>query len=163
MPVTMPPPPRPAFGVAAALALALALAGPARAAEPIRSDPRHLQPPPDDDPNFELYAPLWWAKRPQVVLRAKTGWLAAGKIDRALSNACAGHRFIEIIPMLFRAVFTDDVLGVAFGHGLNLRDLDHKAKPEMIYLFRFGGTTGCEVLTMRNKDPAAAAPDGKPP
>ena len=143
---------------AATCAVWLALAAPVHAAEPVRSNPGHLRPPPDDDPNFDLYAPQRWAKTPLVVMRSKAEWRTAGKLDRALSNACAAHRFLEIIPMLYRAVFVDDVLGVAFGHGLNLRDLDRKAKPDMIYLFRFGGTTGCEVVTMKNKDPAVSPP-----
>ena len=58
--------------------------------------------------------------------------------------------------MLFRAIFSDDTLGVAFGHGLNLYDPDHLAKNDLIYLFRFAGTTACEVLTRKNGDARVA-------
>lgn len=132
------------------------LASAAWAGDPVRSDLRHLKPPPDDNPNFDIHPPQRWPKTPQVVIRAKSSWRKGGTLDRALSNACANHRFVEIVPMLFRAVFEDDVLGVAFGHGLNLRDLDRKAKIDKIYLFRFGGTTGCEVLSLANPDPRVA-------
>ena len=145
-----------AIGVLAALLL---FGAPAFAAEPARTEPGHLHPPPEDPPTFEQTAPMWWPKKPQVVTRANKSWRTAGKVDRALSQACSNHRFTERIFMLFRAVYVDDVLGVAFGHGLNLYDPDHKAKPELIYLFRFGSTTGCLVLTTKNLDPAAAPAD----
>ena len=138
----------------------LLLAGPAVAAEPARTDPGHLHPPPDDPPTADQTALMWWPKKPQVVLRSKKEWHTAGKIDRALSQACSNHSFTERVYMAYRAVFADDVLGVAFGHGLNLFDPAHKAKPDQIYLFRFGGTTGCLVLTTRNLDPAAAPGTG---
>jgi hypothetical protein len=141
------------------LALAL-LADPTagHTTEPARTDPHHLTPPPSDAPTSDNTAPQLWPKRPQVVLRAQTPWSKGGKIDRALSEACRNGRFRERTPMLFRAMFTDDVLGVAFGHGLNLRDLDHKGRTDTIYLFRFGDSTACTVLTLPNRDPAAAPP-----
>jgi hypothetical protein len=88
-----------------------------------------------------------------VVVRSKAEWRNGGTLDKAATAACRSGRLGEITPMLYRAVFSDDVLGVAFGYGLNLHDPDHKADPKKIYLFRFDGLTSCQVLTMPNPDP----------
>jgi hypothetical protein len=109
-----------------------------------------------DDPNLDRLAPTWQAKRAQIVFRDTKEWRKGGKIERALSLACRNGGFTELRPMQFRAVFTDDVLGVAFGHGLNLHDPGHLAKTDQIYLFRFAGTNACQVLSRPNLDPAAA-------
>ena len=70
--------------------------------------------------------------------------------------SCRAGRFREREYLLFRAIYKDDALGVAFGHGLNLFDPDRKAKPEKIYLFWRGGSAMCEVLTTSNLDPKAS-------
>jgi len=139
---------------------------PAFAAEPVRTDPAHLHPPPDDDPHFEDNRLLLMPKKPQVIIRdRKKEWRKAGKMDKALTKACRAGRFSEFEPLLFRAIYTDDALGVAFGHGLNLYDPDHKARADTIYLFWHGGTAACEVLTTTNLDPNAvpANPSGSNP
>ena len=142
------------------LALLLAATPPALAAEPQRTDPRHLVPPPDDDPHFEQYRLTLSPKKPQVVFKdRKKEWRKAGKVDKGLTKACRTGRFREFEPLLFRAIYSDDMLGVAFGHGLNLVDLDHKAGVGTIYLFRQGGTAACEVLTTGNLDPNAVPAD----
>lgn len=141
--------------------LCLLAALPAFAAEPVRTDPGHLYPPPDDDPHFEQNRLLLMPKKPQVIIRdRKKEWRKAGKMDKALTRACRAGRFREFEPLLFRAIYTDDALGVAFGHGLNLYDPDHKAKPELIYLFWHGGTAACEVMTTTNLDPNAVPGSG---
>ena len=143
------------------LAVLLLAVLPAFAAEPVRTDPRHLVPPPDDDPNFEQNRLTLTPKKPQVIIRdRKKEWRKAGKMDKALTKACRAGRFREFEPLLFRAIYTDDALGVAFGHGLNLHDPDHKARPDLIYLFWHGGTAACEVLTTTNLDPNAVPSAG---
>ena len=140
-----------------ALIVAMLAVPAAFAADPLRTDPHHLAPPPDNDPHFEQNRLMLWPKKPQVVLRdRKKDWRKAGKPDKALTKACRAGRFHEREYLLFRAIYQDDALGVAFGHGLNLYDPDHKGKPEVIYLFWQGGTAMCEVLTTKNLDPSAA-------
>ena len=140
-----------------ALAFALLGGGAAPAAEPTRTNPGHMVPPPEDDPHFEAYRLLMLPKKPQVVKRDnKTDWRKAGKMDKSLTKACRAGRFREWEPLLFRAIYSGEALGVAFGHGLNLRDADHLAKPDTIYLFHDGGTAACEVMTTKNLDPRAA-------
>ncbi len=143
----------------ALLALALLLlALPADAGEPQRTRPGHMAPPAEDDPHFEQYRLMMLPKRPQVVARDKTkDWHKAGKPDKELTKACRAGRFHEREYLLFRAIYKEDALGVAFGHGLNLVDPDHKAKADTIYLFWQGGTAMCQVLTTANLDPRATA------
>ena len=151
-------PPRTGFFRLIQLALAAALLGSGAvfAAEPMRTKSGHMVPPPEDDPHFEEYRLLLLPKKPQVVMRDnKKDWRKAGKMDKALTRACRAGRFREWEPLLFRAIYSGEVLGVAFGHGLNLRDADHLAKPNLIYLFHDGGTAGCEVMTTQNLDPRA--------
>ncbi|MEI6556911.1 MAG: hypothetical protein WCO00_00780 [Rhodospirillaceae bacterium] len=145
----------------ACLAVLLLLAAlPAAAAEPQRTSPGHMVPPAENDPHFEQYRLTLTPKKPQVVMRdAKKDWRKAGKPDKALTRACRAGRFRERQFLLFRAVFKIDALGVAFGHGLNLYDPDHLAKPDTIYLFWQGGTAACEVLTTGNLDPKSAPAD----
>jgi len=119
----------------------------------LRTNPQHLAPPPEGDSATDHPPVVRWPSPPQVVVRAKTGWRQGGTLDKAATAACRAGRFGERTSMLYRAVFDDDVLGVAFGYGLNLYDPDHKADAKTIYLFRFGGLTSCQVLTMPNPDP----------
>ncbi|MEI6986129.1 MAG: hypothetical protein WCK65_08375 [Rhodospirillaceae bacterium] len=139
-----------------ALVMAVALPVAKVAAEQVRTDPHHMRAPPDDVSGYDRQTPQRWYRPALVALRAKTEWRKAGKVDRDLSNACAAGRFKEVSPMQYRAIYSDDVLGVAFGHGLNLFDPERKAKPGSVYLFRFGGSTACQVLTTKNLDPASA-------
>ncbi len=112
----------------------------------------HLAPLPDDP--LTDHQPLQrWPSPPQVVVRSKDEWRKGGTLDKALTRACRSGRFGEATPMLYRAVFSDAVLGVAFGYGLNLYDPDRKANLKTIYLFQFGGLNNCQVLTMPNQDP----------
>ena len=55
--------------------------------------------------------------------------------------------------MRFRAIYGNGILGVAFGYGLNLVDPDGLARPDMVYLFRNGNSSGCSVLATPNRDP----------
>ncbi len=135
------------------LALAMAFAGDGVNAEPlVRTDPQHLVPLPDDP--LSDHQPLQrWSVPTQVVLRSPGEWRKGGRRDAAATMACRAGRFNERTPMLYRAMFSDGVLGVAFGTGLNLYDPDHKADPKAIYLFQFDDLNNCAVLTMPNQDP----------
>jgi hypothetical protein len=86
----------------------------------------------------------------EVVLTSSAPYWKVGKKDDALSRACALGRFGLVEPewLVARFVGKDgaDVLGVAKGSGLNLRDPDHRAKPTEDYFFRQHGTTSCEVF-----------------
>jgi hypothetical protein len=144
------------------LALAVVLALPAAAGTPVRTQPNHLPPLDGDGAGSDRLTVQRWPKPAQVVIRDKDEWRKAGTVNKDLSLACRAGRFTERLPMMYRAVFPDDVLGVAFGHGLNLKDLDHKAKGNLIYLFRFGATNACVVLTKPNPDRSAATPAATP-
>ena len=142
----------------ALVALAL-LAGPAAANDdPIskveRTNPRHMPPLPPGGYDLPLSPPVVQFPLPPqwVTIRSKEDWRKAGRIEKKLSDACAARRFRQQMPMRFRAVFKTDVLGVAFGHGLNLVDEDKLADKKMIYLFRNGDSTGCVVVAMDNQD-----------
>jgi hypothetical protein len=145
---------RRAWGLTLTLVLTV-LAHPVGAGEMMRTDSRHMVPVPDvAEPGNDRLPPMLWSKTPQVVMRSSVGWRKGGKVNKLLTLACRDGRFGERISMLYRAVFKDDVLGVAFGHGLNLYDPDHRADRATIYLFRFGGLNDCQVLTMPNPDPS---------
>jgi len=144
------------FGATVALAL---LAGPAGANDdPIskveRTDPRHMPPLPPGGYDLPLSPPVVQFPLPPqwVTIRSKEDWRKAGRIDKKLSDACAARKFRQLLPMRFRAVFRTDVLGVAFGHGLNLVDEGKLADKKMIYLFRNGDSTACVVVAMDNQD-----------
>ncbi len=93
----------------------------------------------------------------QVVLVDRTvPWRDAGRIVPALSDACARRQFRERRPLRFRAVYQNAILGMAFGHGLNLYDPEQRADPLMMYLFVNGGTSGCTVLVRPNPDARVA-------
>ena len=138
-----------------AFAVALLLcAVPALAAGPLeRTGPGHMAPlPPGSDlpiapPLLHYPLPPQW-----VTIRTKEDWRKAGRVEKDLSKACAARSFRERIPLRFRAIFRNEVLGVAFGHGLNLHDPKGKADRKLIYLFRNGDSTGCTVVSMTNQD-----------
>ncbi|PWC57546.1 hypothetical protein TSH7_21625 [Azospirillum sp. TSH7] len=119
-----------------------------------RTEPGHQAPPqpgsslPIAPPIVQYALPSQW-----MTIRSKEDWRKAGKFEKDLSKDCAALRFNEIEPMRFRAYYKGEVLGVAFGHGLNLHDPGKKADRKKIYLFRNGDSTGCTVQSMDNQDP----------
>lgn len=130
------------------------LAGSAVAAPVQRTDPNHLPPVPPGGYDLPLAPPVVRFPLPPqwVTIRANQDWRKTGTIDKGLSAACAARSFREVQPLRFRAIFKGEVLGVAFGHGLNLHDSDKRADRKMIYLFRNGDSSACVVLAMRNED-----------
>ena len=145
----------------AAVACAALLAVPAWATTtPVeRSDPRHLPPVPPGGYDLPLAPPVVRFPLPAqwVTIRSDQDWRqAGGRVEKKLSDACAVRNFVQDRPMRFRAVFKGEVMGVAFGHGLNLKDPDKLADPKMIYLFRNGDSSGCTVIAMPNEDPAVS-------
>ncbi|CAO3418823.1 hypothetical protein [Azospirillum endophyticum] len=134
--------------------LALLGAAPALAGALERTEPGHQAPPqpgsslPIAPPIVQYALPSQW-----MTIRSKEDWRKAGKFEKELSKDCAALRFNEIEPMRFRAYYKGEVLGVAFGHGLNLNDPGRKADRKKIYLFRNGDSTGCTVQSMDNQDP----------
>ncbi len=135
-------------------ACAVLLTGPAIAAEVERTDPQHLAPPPPGGYNLPLAPPVTRFPLPSqwVTKRPTQEWYKAGQIDKQLSAACAARLFRQIEPMRFRALFKGEILGVAFGHGLNLYDQDKRADSKKIYLFHDGDSTNCVVVAMQNED-----------
>lgn len=129
-------------------------ADPALAGALERTEQGHMAPPPPGSslpiaPPIVQYAlPSQW-----MTIRSKEDWRKAGKFEKELSKDCAALRFNEIEPMRFRAYYKGEVLGVAFGHGLNLHDPGRKADRKKIYLFRNGDSTGCTVQSIDNQDP----------
>lgn len=127
---------------------------PASAGALERTEPGHMAPPqpgsqlPIAPPVVQFPLPPQW-----MTIRSKEDWRKAGTFEKDLSRACAERRFNEIAPLRFRAYFKGEVLGVAFGHGLNLHDPLKKADRTKIYLFRNGDSTGCTVQSMDNQDP----------
>ncbi|WP_434617087.1 hypothetical protein [Azospirillum sp. B2RO_4] len=134
--------------------LTLLGAVPALAGALERTEPGHMAPPqpgaslPIAPPIVQYALPSQW-----MTIRSKEDWRKAGKFEKELSKECAALRFNEIEPMRFRAFYKGEVLGVAFGHGLNLHDPGRKADRKKIYLFRNGDSTGCTVQSMDNQDP----------
>nr|WP_247887273.1 hypothetical protein [Azospirillum sp. SYSU D00513] len=143
----------------------LLAAAPALAAGPLeRTSPGHMAPvPPGSD--LPIAPPLThYALPPQwVTIRSKEDWRKAGRVEKDLSKACAARTFRERIPLRFRAIFGNEVLGVAFGHGLNLHDPKGKADRKLIYLFRNGDSTGCTVVSMTNQDARILNEEAAPP
>lgn len=139
---------------AVVLGLLIPGATPALAGALERTEPGHQAPPqpgstlPIAPPLVQFPLPPQW-----VTIRSKEDWRKAGKFEKELSRDCAALRFTEITPLRFRAYFKGEVLGVAFGHGLNLNDPDRKADRKKIYLFRNGDSTACTVQSMDNQDP----------
>jgi hypothetical protein len=143
-----------------------------------RTTPGHMPPVPPGGYELPLAPPVMRFPLPPqwVVIRSNQDWRkAGGKMNKKLSDACALGHFGERLPMRFRAVFQRDVFGVAFGHGLNLVDPKKLADRKMIYIFRNGDSTACQVMEMTNKDakllaqeegappPQLPGPDGKVP
>ncbi|CAO3351227.1 hypothetical protein [Azospirillum palustre] len=135
-------------------ALALPGAAPVLAGALERTEPGH-QAPLQPGGNLPIAPPIVQYALPSqwMTIRSKEDWRKAGTFEKELSKDCAALRFGEIEPMRFRAYYKGEVLGVAFGHGLNLRDPGKKADRKKIYLFRNGDSTNCTVQSMDNKDP----------
>ncbi|AWU92933.1 hypothetical protein [Azospirillum ramasamyi] len=136
------------------LPVAFSAGSPALAGALERTEPGHMAPP-QPDSNLPIAPPIVQFPLPPqwVTIRSNEDWRKAGKFEKELSRDCAALRFKEITPLRFRAYFKGEVLGVAFGHGLNLNDPERKADRKKIYLFRNGNTTACTVQSMDNKDP----------
>lgn len=162
--------------LAAAVALLSAATAAAQQQAPLtRTAPGHQPPVPPGGYQLPLAPPVTRFPLPPqyVVIRSKQDWRKAGKVDKDLSRACANRQFTQLFPMQYRAIFQTDVLGVAFGHGTNLRDPKKLADRRKIYLFRNGDSTACVVLAMDNEDvrvlndnPAPGddkGPAGRPP
>ncbi|PWC54324.1 hypothetical protein [Azospirillum sp. TSO22-1] len=137
------------------LAVLMLAAAPAGAASVDRTDPQHLTPPPPGGYDLPLSPPVVRFPLPSqwLTIKGDVDWRKAGVFDKKLSDACATRNFTEKLPMRFRAAYKGEILGVAFGHGLNLNDPGKLADPKMIYLFRNGDSTQCGVLKMPNDDP----------
>ncbi len=146
-------------------AVVLLTALPAFAQSPLsRTEPGHLSPVPPGGYNLPLAPPVVpYPLPPQwVTIRSTQDWRTAGRVEKALSNLCATGQFREQSPLRYRAIFKGEVLGVAFGHGLNLHDPKKQANRKLIYLFRNGDSTGCTVLSLTNED-LRVINDGQPP
>jgi hypothetical protein len=134
--------------------LSLLGAAPALAGALDRTEPGHQAPPqpgtslPIAPPIVQYALPSQW-----MTIRSKEDWRKAGSFEKELSKDCAALRFNEIEAMRFRAYYKGEVLGVAFGHGLNLHDPGKKADRKKIYLFRNGDSTNCTVQSVDNQDP----------
>ena len=145
-----------------ACGLVLLSAAPVLAGALERTEPGHQAPPqpgtslPIAPPIVQYALPSQW-----MTIRSKEDWRKAGSFEKELSKDCAALRFNEIEPMRFRAYYKGEVLGVAFGHGLNLRDPGKKADRKKIYLFRNGDSTNCTVQSVDNQDPRVN-PAGNP-
>lgn len=136
-------------------AVALTGATAARSQTPLdRTEPGHQPPVPPGGYELPLAPPVTSFPLPPqyLFIRSKEDWRKAGKVDKDLSRACANRQFTERFPMQYRAIFQTDVLGVAFGHGTNLRDPKKLADRKKIYLFRNGDSTACLVLVIDNND-----------
>lgn len=154
-------PVRPALLVAWVLLLALpAIAGPLD-----RTDPAHQPPLPPGGYDLPLAPPVVRFPLPSqwMTINKDLDWRKAGIFDKKLSAACSARTFTETLPLRFRAAYRGEILGVAFGHGLNLTDPGKLADPKMIYLFRDGDSTRCGVLKLRNDDPRVKSLPDKAP
>ena len=121
-----------------------------------RTAPGHLRGNQGPGDSFALTPVMRYPLPPQVVIDdPKRDWYTVGKINKKLSQACLEHRFGERLPLRFRAFFKNQVVvGVAFGHGLNLWDPGQLAQRDKIYLFRQADVSGCTVAELPNNDPA---------
>jgi len=145
--------------VALVLAL-LAIAPPAAAdiARPplARSAAGHLLPVPRVLPFTPLPAPPLplMEEQPGAILVRKVegGMETLGKLDKNLSQACQAGLFKEIKPSKMIAVARKGVLGVAFGHGLNLVDPMRMANRSKVYYFQNASTSLCMVRVGDNWD-----------
>ena len=135
--------------------LVVLAAFPALADGPLnRTEDGHQAPVPPGGYDLPLAPPVVRFPLPPqwVTIRSSQDWRKAGRFEKALSDLCAARKFREVMPMRYRAFFKGDVLGVAFGHGLNLYDPKKQADRKLIYLFRNGDSTGCTVLSITNED-----------
>jgi len=159
MPAELPWPVRRLLVPLVLLALLLVLPVAGRAQDGLsRTDPRHLRGNGAPGSSFTVQPVTPYPLPPQTVLRQpERDWYKLGKVNKKLSQACLNHTFGELVPLRFRAFFKNQVvLGVAFGHGLNLKDPGHLADPRKIYLFRQADGLGCTVAEINNDDPAVA-------
>lgn len=146
------------------LSLGLLATGAAWAKGPLdRTEPGHMPPVPPGGYNLPLAPPVvQYPLPPQwVTIRSTQDWRHAGTFEKDLSKACAARQFREQMPMRYRAIFKGEVLGVAFGHGLNLHDPKKQANRKLIYLFRNGDSTGCTIVSITNED-LRVLNDGQP-
>lgn len=153
------------FAAVLAAAGVLAVASPALSDSPLsRTEEQHQAPVPPGGYDLPLAPPVVrYPLPPQwVTIRSTQDWRKAGRFEKALSDLCAARKFRELLPMRFRAIFKGEVLGVAFGHGLNLYDPKKQANRKLIYLFRNGDATGCTVVSITNED-LRILNDGQPP
>lgn len=139
--------------------------GSALAQSPLgRTSPGHQQPPP---PGYDLpmVPPIvrFPLKAQWVAIELKKDWRKAGRFEKDMSRACANRRFNLRFPMHFRVYYDRQVLGVAFGHGLNLNDPGRLADPARTYLFRNADSTACTVISMLNEDVLVQRIYGQPP
>jgi hypothetical protein len=85
----------------------------------------------------------------QVILQSTEPYWKVGALDKELSRLCSINRFGERLPGRYTARFLGpegtQTLGIAKGSGLNLRDVDRKAKPTEDYFFLNHGTSSCQV------------------
>lgn len=153
--------------LACTAAMLLAISPAVRAATVDRTTPGHQPGVPPGGYELPLAPPVMRFPLPPqwVVIQSKQDWRkAGGKMNKKLSDACALGQFGERLKLRFRAVFQRDVLGVAFGHGLNLNDPKKMADRKKIYLFRNGDSTACQVMEMTNRDAKILAEEeGAPP
>lgn len=129
-----------------------------------RTDPAHQPPLPPGGYDLPLAPPVVRFPLPSqwMTINKDLDWRKAGIFDKKLSAACATRTFTETLPLRFRAAYRGEILGVAFGYGLNLTDPGKLADPKMIYLFRNGDSTQCGVLKLRNDDPRVKSLPDKP-
>ncbi|WP_448202505.1 hypothetical protein [Azospirillum sp. sgz302134] len=141
------------------------MAHPTHAQSPLnRTEEQHLSPVPPGGYDLPLAPPVVrYPVPPQwVTIRSTQDWRRVGRFEKKLSDACAERRFRELLPLRYRAVFKGEILGVAFGHGLNLYDSKKLADRKRIYLFRNGDSTGCTVVSITNEDLRVLNDDQQP-
>ncbi|MGY0710683.1 hypothetical protein [Azospirillum argentinense] len=137
------------------LLLSVLATGAAWAKGPLdRTEPGHMPPVPPGGYDLPLSPPVVQFPLPPqwVTIRSTQDWRHAGTFEKELSKSCASRQFREQMPMRYRAIFKGEVLGVAFGHGLNLHDPKQQANRKLIYLFRNGDSTGCTIVSITNED-----------
>jgi hypothetical protein len=121
-----------------------------------RSAAGHLLPVPRILPFTPLPAPPLplMEEQPGAILVRKVegGMETLGKLDRDLSQACQAGLFRQAKASKMIAVAKKGVLGVAFGHGLNLVDPMKMADRSKVYYFQNASTSLCLVRVGDNWD-----------
>jgi len=84
-----------------------------------------------------------------TLVRSDHPYWDVGDMDPDLSRLCATGKFNEIVINRYVARFSGtkgaDVLGIAKGTGLNLKDPGHKALKSEDYFFYQDGSSSCAV------------------